>query len=249
MGEKVPPIKKSEPVAKDTDAGASKQPPSFQLKSEQEQVASPQGPQVAQKKEKPAKDKPAPQKVKQEYGYKSYTSDNSIVTIPDGAQGDLPILTIVGGKTFATKEWMKTQVPANFFSTHIISLSNYWTGYTKQVKPDIAAATADAKVTGTPKALIGFSAGGYRVEAAKGDESWAVIGMIDAVVFNKQSYPAPVYQVYNFWGNNTEKDDARHLLHVRIANTKEVAGESHRNKEVGHPGMPAAWFKLYGDRL
>src|SRR5687768_8002254 len=63
---------------------------------------------VAQKKDEKKTAAPK-QKVTQGNGFSVYTTASTIVTIPDGATGTLPILTIVGGKSYATKEWMKTQ--------------------------------------------------------------------------------------------------------------------------------------------
>jgi hypothetical protein len=179
-------------------------------------------------------------------GYNTHVGTNAIVTIPKGATGVLPILVVVGGKNPATKEWMKAEMPANFFSTHIISFSNYGTLYVKGVKPEIEAAMAKDNVKGSYKALLGFSAGGYRIEGAKNDEKWALLGMIDPVVTNGATYPCPAYMVWtNWYGAN----DARKKLHERFVK-KEVDGQSIEGGPVAdHLKMPKLWFKTYGSML
>jgi hypothetical protein len=237
--------RKVAPKDAQAEGGKSLHPPTFQLKAGEADAKSSLQ-QVAQKKAPKGEKAAEKQKVTQGPGYQQYTSASAIVTIPDGAQGNLPILTIFGGMHYANKEWMMKQVPANLFSSHIISFANYTTYYTSSVKPNIEAAMATSKVSGTYKALLGFSAGGARVEGAMGDESWSVLGMIDAVAGHNKSYPAKVLHIYNIWGDNTEANDARHLLHLRIKKG-EVAGESFRDK--GHESMPAKWFAAYGGML
>lgn len=202
---------------------------------------------VVQKKDEKAK---APVKLTttKASGYNIHRGTSAIVTIPQNATGVLPIMVIVGGKSFATKEWMKDQIPENYFKTHIMSFSNYGTYYTSGVKPDIEAAMAKDSVAGSYKAILGFSAGGYRVEGAKNDEKWSFLGMIDPVVFDGATYPCPIYMVWNLWEDFGLDDDARSKLDKRV-HAKKVAGESVRDNKVGHPGMPKRWFELYGGLL
>lgn len=181
-------------------------------------------------------------------GYNTHTNGNAIVTIPNGATGTLPILVIVGGISYATKEWMKSQVPEHYFSNYILSFSNHGTFYTSAVKPAIEAAMTTDGVSGTYKALLGFSAGGNRIEAAKNDEAWSLLGMIDPTVVNGVTYPCPIYMIWNLWYDNTLANDPRSLLHNRVVNG-EVQGSSVRDTKVGHAGMPKKWFELYGGLL
>ncbi|HEX2900613.1 MAG TPA: hypothetical protein VHS96_12905 [Bacteroidia bacterium] len=246
--------KAADSAAPDQSMGKSMTPPAFQLKAESGADGNSGGnggaalAKVAQKKDDKKQKAPKVQKMEQGPGYKIYKTSDSIVTVPDGATGNLPIAMIYGGMGDATKEFMKNQVPGSLFATHILAFANYTTYYVKSVKPDIESAMASSAVSGSYSALLGFSAGGYRVEGAKGDEGWGVIGMIDAVAFDNATYPAPVLHVWNLWGNNTEKTDARAKLHQRIIN-KEVKGSSERDKKVGHMGMPKRWFELYGSSL
>lgn len=191
------------------------------------------------KKEKAQTKKPAA-------GYSTHVGPGAIVTIPTAATGALPILVVYGGMHYATKDWMKAQMPANFFQTHIISFSNYTTYYQKGVKPEIEAAMTKDGVKGYYKALIGFSAGGYRIEGAKNDEKWSLLGMIDPVVTNGANYPCLAYMVWTKW---KAKNDPRELLHKRITNG-EVQGKSIAGGGVeNHAKMPALWFEKFGALL
>lgn len=244
MAEKVIPQRKVAAPDVEHAAGKSMNPPAFQLKAGKDAAAG-QVAETIQKKDAKAEKKSEAQKVSQNEGYKSYKSSHSIVTVPDGAGADLPIVMVFGGKSYANKEWMMKQVPAHLFATHIFAFANYTTAY-GSVKPDIEAAMGTSQVKGSYKALLGFSAGGYPLEAAKGSESWSILGMIDAVVYKDHTYPAKVLQIYNIWSGLTEKDDPRHLLHQRIQKG-EVAGESFRDRT--HETMPSKWFNCWGGML
>lgn len=181
--------------------------------------------------------------------FKSHVSSNAIVTVPQNGSETLPIIVIVGGIDYATKEWMKTQVPASYFETHILVFANHNTSYRSAVKPEIEAALTKDKVKGTYKAMLGFSAGGNSIEASLKDETWSFLGMIDPMVHAGKTYPCPLYMVWYDWD---KKYDARNKaianLDQRI-NKGEVPGASVKNTKVGHSNMPKLWFQTYGGYL
>ncbi len=179
-------------------------------------------------------------------GYTTHVGSSAIVTVPKAANGALPIVVVIGGLYYATREWMKQEMPSNFFDTHILAFANHGTLYQKGIKPEIEAAMAKGGAKGYYKALLGFSKGGERIEAAKNDEKWSFLGMIDPVVTLGATYPCPAYMVWTKW---KAKGDPREALHQRILNG-EVAGQSIAGGSVAnHPKMPALWFSSYGSML
>ena len=241
MAEKVPLQKQSASPEQDDFKGATLAPPAFQLAAGEDSAADAGGQTVQTQ----AKD------VDGDTGgtFATYNTSNTIVTIPKNAKGTLPILVIVGGINYATKEWMKTQIPSNLFNTHILSFSNHGTGYTKMVKPDIEAAMSKEKVQGSYKAIIGFSKGGERVNLAKSDENWSFLGMIDpSVPDGGGTYPHQVLMVWNVWGSNSLKEDNRSELHEKIQKGT-VAGQSVRAATTKHENMPKLWFSTYAGSL
>lgn len=241
MSEKIPLESQQSNKAEKESGGATLAPPQFKLSAG---AGDDNGGQAIQKKDESAEKAPAADSG----GFTVHNNGSTIVTIPKKPGENLPILAIVGGIDYANKEWMKSQTPSNLFETHILSFSNHGTGYTKGVKPAIEAAMTKDKVTGTYKGIIGFSKGGERVAAAKGDENWSFLGMIDpSISYLANNFQAPVYMIWNTWNGNSLEKDPRSQLHNKIVSGK-VTGESER-KIIKHKEMPQAWFAKFAGIL
>lgn len=237
MSERIPSQQNPVQQQVSTPDGVSKQPPAFQLKAGEGDVV--------QKRDKDRK------QGQQDKAYTTHIVNNTIITVPKNASGNLPIAVIYGGliERGGSKENMKSWTPESYFSSHILAFADYFTGFESSVRPGVKQVMEEKGITGTFKSLLGFSKGAERVRKVTGDESWSTIGLIDPSVWGTETYPGSVYMVWDKWGKKTElKDDPRYKLHMRIQNG-DVSGQSKHLAGIGHSQMPAAWFSEFGGNL
>lgn len=143
---------------------------------------------------------------------------NAIVNIPDGIK-ETDLIVVYGGMSYATPEWMLSQIPDSIKKSNIIVAIPYTTNY-GAVKSSYESILSEKGVKFKNVSFVGFSAGGIDV-FENYSKNFKVVGFIDPsitdnyvnsfdagnnaiIIVNPENWSS-TYTTYTNWRKGYEK--------------------------------------------
>jgi hypothetical protein len=162
-----------------------------------------------------------------------------ILTLPKGAQGSLHLLIVIGGLYYAKADWMRQQVPGDYFKSAALLFMNCKNNGGKGVATAMAAAQQVLNQKGLSiksQSICGFSGGGP--EAGANPSAYKAVGLIDPTPVAVASGNTIMYYNHNNWTTLPKL----YPLFIPLANKIKAAGGVAEYKAWPHKNFPAAFF-------
>ncbi len=177
-----------------------------------------------------------------------FRTNGHIASIPQGATGNLPLVVLFGGASYANPEWMLKQTPNSYLSRALVYIVPQRTGY-GNAQAAFRAFFASKSIGIGSISICGFSGGGQDVQFASG--SFKVKGLMDPYTVpawvnrNLGSSVIMEYNAYNWGGPYLSTRKAL----PQLANSVRKNGGTARQVSVSHANFPSYFLKKYASKM
>jgi hypothetical protein len=182
-------------------------------------------------------------------GNKIEKSSELIFSIPD-KKGELPIIYVFGGISYATPEWMLKQTPQYILSRAFVVFAPYTSSFNSvKTKAENFINSKKINVDKNKVSITGFSAGGINVQKAY-NQDFKFVGLIDPSTRSEYlnlPFENNVKMVYNDanWGGLPNIKAVLPKLDTAI-NTK---GGNAEKVKLTHANIPKYFFDKFKNEL
>lgn len=171
-----------------------------------------------------------------------------IVSTPETKLESYPLIIVFGGISFATPDWMLSQIPDDILYKAIVVIVPYTTSY-ETAKSESNKFLSNNRYKTSSTSIIGFSAGGMNVQKSY-DKDFKFVGLIDPSTrpeYASISFGKNANIVYNDsnWGGYPLIKSLLPKLGKKISSL----GGNNEKVSIKHADVPKYFFDKFKNEL